>query len=243
MAIDSSNNVWVADASNNRVEEFNSSGTWIQSIPSGCADSSLPGCPASSANGMFSNSSSIAIDSSNNVWVADSNNNRIEEFNSSGTFIRSIGDPNPHTCETSPAGSPPACVSGAGNGQFYLGGGGGMAFDSSGNLWVSDTGNERVQEFNSTGTYIKKFGSYGSANGKLDYQGYLAVDPSGNIWIGDGGNNRVEEFSSSGSFMQSIGGPSPYTCETSPAGSVPACAAGTGSGQFNNPSQLAIGSR
>jgi len=119
-----------------------------------------------------------------------------------------------------------------------------LALDSSGNLWSPGGGggtgpNWAVIELNSSGTYT---GNYldkgdpscceGSANGLSYGAGAIAFDKSGNVWIIDPYNQRLEEFNSSGSFMQSVGGPAPYTCETSPA-SYPACAAGSGQGQFN----------
>lgn len=66
------------------------------------------------------------------------------------------------------------------------------------------------------GSYLNQFGSYGSANGHFSQIGYVAIDSGGNVWVTDEANNRVQEFNSSGTWLQSIGGPSPYTCETSP---------------------------
>ena len=81
----------------------------------------------------------------------------------------------------------------------------GIAFDSSGNLWVVDSGNNRVLEFKSPfsngesaslvigqptfGGYIGK-----TTAGGLNSPSYLAFDPSGNLWVTDQGNNRVLEF-------------------------------------------------
>jgi DNA-binding beta-propeller fold protein YncE len=68
-------------------------------------------------------------------------------------------------------------------------------FDSAGNLWVADGGNNRIVEFSSTGTYLGQFGSYGTGPGQFaDPQG-LAFDAAGNLWVADTDNNRLEEFS------------------------------------------------
>ena len=55
---------------------------------------------------------------------------------------------------------------GSGNGQFNLPTD--VAVDSSGDVWVSDEFNHRIQEFSSTGAYIRQFGSLGTGNGQLN---------------------------------------------------------------------------
>ncbi len=80
-----------------------------------------------------------------------------------------------------------------------------VAFDSSGNLWVADEGNNRVLEFAhpfksgelaSVVLGQSDFTSSASAtaqNGLNDPYG-VALDPAGNVWVADTGNNRVLEF-------------------------------------------------
>jgi RHS repeat-associated protein len=92
---------------------------------------------------------------------------------------------------------------GTGNGQFEQPGG--IAIDSSGNLWVLDTGNDRVEEFNSKGEYQKQFGFKGTGNGQFEKPSGLAIDSHGNIWVADSGNYRVQEFNSKGEYQQQFG--------------------------------------
>ena len=101
---------------------------------------------------------------------------------------------------------------GAGNGQ--LSHPGGMAIDASGNIWIADTQNNRIEEFSANGTYLSQFGSFGSGNGQFNAPYALAIDASGNIWVMDVGHGRVQEFSSSGAYLSQFGSP------------------GTGNGQF-----------
>lgn len=137
-------------------------------------------------SGQFKWAQGVTVDSSGNVWVADTFNNRVQEFNSSGTFVREFG------------------TTGTGNGQFKEPFG--IAINSEGNLWVTDAGNNRVQEFSSTGTYIKQFGTTGSGAGQLSWPNGITITPEGNIWVADTQNNRVEEFSSTGSYIRVAGG-------------------------------------
>jgi DNA-binding beta-propeller fold protein YncE len=51
-------------------------------------------------------------------------------------------------------------TSGSGNGQFN--GPAGMALDASGNVYVADLGNNRIQKFTGAGVYLTKWGTLGS---------------------------------------------------------------------------------
>ena len=239
LVIDSSGNFWVADSSNFRVEKFNSSGTFLMQFP--CASGQ---CSSGSANGQFGaqGPQQIAIDPvSGSLWVVDETYNRVEKFNSSGTYQTAVGSG--YQGAGGSVGS-----SGTTKGRFDVTWG--VAVDASGNVWVADFGGNRVQEFNSSGTYLGQIGCAGTnlcansaANGQFNGTDTVSFDSSGNMWVTDGNNQRVEEFNSSGTWLQSIGGPTPHTCETSPAGSSPACASGNGNGQFNTPNYIAISSQ
>src|SRR5438876_663229 len=85
---------------------------------------------------------------------------------------------------------------GTGNGQFknpsYV------AVDSSGNVYVADSGNNRIQKFNSDGTFITKWGSTGTADGQFRGPDGFAIDSSGNVYVADYGNNRIQVFAPKG---------------------------------------------
>jgi len=92
---------------------------------------------------------------------------------------------------------------GSGNGQFN--GPGGVAVDASGNVWVVDRGNNRLEKFNASGQYLSQFGSKGSGNGQFLEPRDVAVTSAGNIWVTDAGNGRLQEFNSSGAFIRQVG--------------------------------------
>lgn len=91
----------------------------------------------------------------------------------------------------------------SGNGQFNNPQG--IAIDSTGNIYVVDYGNYRVQKFDSSGTYITQWGSHGSGNGQFRDADGLAVDSSGNVYVADGGNYRVQKFTSDGTYLTQWG--------------------------------------
>ena len=142
-----------------------------------------------SGNGQFNRPVGVAVSpSSGDVYVTDPQNDRVEKFDSSGHYLSQIG------CASG------ACSSGSGNGQFN--GPVGVAVDpSSGDLYVTDRGNERVELFDSSGNYLSQFGCAsgacrsGSGNGQFFGLDSLAIDPSNDdVYVIDPGNNRVEKF-------------------------------------------------
>jgi YD repeat-containing protein len=107
----------------------------------------------------------------------------------------------PSATTQSSASSAPALVSeGAANGQLKKPDS--AAVDPKGDVWIADTGNNRVQEFSSSGEYLLKFGSGGTGNGQVKSPEGIAVDGKGNLWVADTGNNRVQEFSATGVYVK-----------------------------------------
>lgn len=101
----------------------------------------------------------------------------------------------------------------------------GLAVDASGNVWVCDSGNCRVQKFTSGGTYSAKFGSAGTGNGQFSASygpSGLAIDSGGNLWVCDELNHRVQKFTSAGTYSSKFG------------------TFGTGNGALNGPDSIAI---
>lgn len=70
----------------------------------------------------------------------------------------------------------------------------GIATDSSDNVYVADSENNRIQKFDSNGNFITKLGSYGDDNGQFVNPASIAIDSFGNLYITDLGNNRIEVF-------------------------------------------------
>ena len=237
-AIDSSANVWVTDWENNRIMKFS---------PAGVLLGAYGGYGPEAA--QFIHPWGIAINqSTGNVYVTDWGNNRVEEFSSSGTFIKAMGwgvkDNGNSEYQICTAGCK-AGIAGSGKGQFN--GPYGIAVDSSGDIWVADTGNNRVEEFNEKGELNEKkeplleFGSAGTGADQFNGPAGFAFS-GGNVYVSDQNNNRVQEFSSSGTFIKMFGwdvnsgGSEKLEVCTS---SCKAGTAGLGNGQFSDPRDLA----
>ncbi len=108
----------------------------------------------------------------------------------------------------------------AGDRQFKMPSG--VAADASGNVYVADTGNHRIQKFSPDGTFIAKWGSLGSGDGQFNWPTGIAIDGPGNIYVADAGNHRLQKFSPDGTFIAKWG------------------SLGTGNGQFNGPSGVTV---
>ena len=76
-----------------------------------------------------------------------------------------------------------------------------MAWDSAGNIYVSDGyGNSRVAKFDKNGKFIKSWGSTGAEPGQFNALHGIALDAQGNVYVADTGNKRIQVFDGDGNF-------------------------------------------
>ena len=71
-----------------------------------------------------------------------------------------------------------------------------LAVDSQKRVYVTDPEGYRVLIFNSDGTYIGRFGTFGSGATNLGLPNGIVIDAQDNIYIADAGNNRILKFTS-----------------------------------------------
>lgn len=81
----------------------------------------------------------------------------------------------------------------------------GIAVDSQGNVYVADTGNNRIQKFDPEGRVLAVWGKPGSGDGALRAPTAIAFDHRGNAYVADRDNDRIEKFGPGGQFLASIG--------------------------------------
>ena len=102
------------------------------------------------------------------------------------------------------------------------------AVDASGNVYVVEGGNLRVQKFDSSGNFLRawgedvviggttgfeictvaancKPGTPGTLGGELNNPTGIGVDAAGNVYVADASNNRVQKFDSNGNFISAWG--------------------------------------
>ena len=189
VAVDSAGNLYIADTNNNRIRKVTTAGIISTVAGNGTYfGGGGDGGPATSA--QLSNPSSVAIHSEGNLYIADTYNNRIRKVTTAGT-ISTV----------------------AGNGTVgYSGDGGvatsaqlyspwGIAVDSAGNLYISDTYNNRIRKVTTAGTISTVagggnggFGDGGPATlAQLYYPSDVAITPAGSIYIADYYNDRIRK--------------------------------------------------
>jgi DNA-binding beta-propeller fold protein YncE len=76
---------------------------------------------------------------------------------------------------------------------------------ANGHVWVADTHNSNLREFQADGTFIRTFGKQGSATGSLNWPTALAFDAAGNMYVADSSNNRIQSFTPSLAFRWAYG--------------------------------------
>src|ERR1700757_955865 len=219
IAVDAQNNVSVLDNQTLKVQKFSNDGTTFLGSwggQSGTGDGQF----ATTAGGPFD----LVIDGAGFAYVSDPGNQRIQRWQivsnsttgviQTATFVgwlgrctsgsgcdvvhqRSIG----FTCTAATCSAPSP---GSSAGQFMNPTG--LALDASGDLFVADSINNRVQEFSAAGAFMRQFGSQGMLPGELRTPMDIAVSPLGDLYVADFRNERIAKFSSSGVFELEFGG-------------------------------------
>ncbi|MGA7236592.1 MAG: hypothetical protein WBY44_12980 [Bryobacteraceae bacterium] len=177
--------IYIADTGNQRIRELLPDGTITTVAGNGGQGPGGDGGAATSA--QLNLPTGVTLDAAGNVYIADQGNNRVREVATNGTISTlagsaayGIGDGGPATAALLDA---PYSV----------------AVDAAGNVYLSDTGHNRVREV-SNGTittlagtgnccYAGDGGPAGSA--QLNAPGALLVDSSGRVYVADAGNNAV----------------------------------------------------
>jgi hypothetical protein len=219
IALDPEGHVWIADTGNNRAEEFSGTGTYLTKIggafksPQGIAVNSegyvfvtntgeskiLEYRPeefegeryysllrtfgtAGTGEEQFKEPQDLAAGAEGTLYVLDTGNNRVDEYTVKGEekpkHVRNFGK------------------EGTGTGQLKASHG--ITTDSAGDVYVADSGNNRIEEFGPTGTFIQAFGKEGTTEGKLKTPGAVAIDPENDAWIADTANSNVQEWTPNG---------------------------------------------
>ncbi len=205
VALDSGNNLYIADTGNNVIREIVAATGKIGTIagngtPGYTGDNGLP------TSAELDEPYGVTVDSIGNLYIADSNNSVVREVSVATGDIATI----------------------AGNGtRGYAGDGAaatsaelyypiGIAADSSGNVYIADYDNNRVREVSAATSNIITVAGNGTDNyggdgraatgAGLYYPAGIATDSSGNLYIADTGNNVVRKVAAATGDISTVAG-------------------------------------
>ena len=190
VAVDNDDNIYVADQQNNRIQKFTAGGQFIASVGSK-GDQPL----------QFTNPVGIGFNNKNKkLYICDQSNHRVQILNTDLTFHASFGS------------------RGSANAQFLncLH----AAFDSGGNVYITDYFNNRIQVFTPEGKFLREIKA--TPKGSVPNAYAIAIDSSDNVYVSERANHCVHIFNSRGKFLTSFG------------------STGTKEGQFDGPYGLHI---
>ncbi len=221
LAVDSRGFVYVADSGNYKMKKFNPSGKLVGHTGS-----------EGDGPGQFRKASGLALDSAGRVFVLDEKKGTLQIFaceQGDGSPLPAASPLPSLSREGDVAGEASGLVfrkrlwglsgdslvamevlggrrlggQGSGPGQFRSARG--ITVDESGNFWIADTGNDRLQKFSIEGNLLHVIGKSGSGEGEFRSPSGIAVTPKGNIAVADTGNSRVQVFSPKGLFLGAFG--------------------------------------
>ncbi|MBZ5623094.1 MAG: hypothetical protein LAQ69_30880 [Acidobacteriia bacterium] len=221
IVVDPAGNLLITDQTNNIVIQVTPSGVLTVVAGKGRPTGSFSGDGGPAIDASFDTPQGIAMDAAGNLFVADTGNCRIRKIAPSG-IISTV----------------------AGTGTFgYAGDGGpatkatlkkpgGIAVDSAGNLYLTDSMANRVRKVTPDGIITTVAGNGNSgfsgdggpatgASLHLDWSsGGLAVDAAGNLYIADFWNNRIRKVAPDGTISTVAGGGSNRYGDNIPATSA-----------------------
>ncbi len=186
LTVDSTNNLFVADFSNNTIRKITTSGVVTTVAGTAGSGGSADGTGAAA---QFYGPEYVAIDAANSLYVTDTINRTIRKITPAGTVTTLAGTPGVYGSED---GTGPSA-------QFYNPNG--LAVDNNGNLYVADGGNHIIREISPTGV-VTTVGGKASVIGSADGLGTaadfnrptgIAIDPAGNLYIADYDNHSIRK--------------------------------------------------
>ncbi len=173
IAVDSDGNAYVADTFNHVVRRITPDGRDTVFAGTGVPGYAGDGGPAAAA--LLQNPAGLCFDSRQNLYIADSGNHVIRKVTPEGGI-------------TTVAGRGEASFGGDGGPAVdaLLNTPGAMAADAGGNLYIADTGNERIRKVDARGVI--------ETIAELDEPAGVAVDAAGTVYVADRGNGLIRKL-------------------------------------------------
>ncbi len=186
IARDAAGNLFIADTGNHRIRRVTVDGRISTYAGNGTAGFGGDGAAASAA--QLNNPSGLVMDGDGNLYVSDSGNHRVRRITPGGTISSVAG--------TGTAGN---AGDGGAASSAQLSYPIGLAIDTAGNLYVADSGNNRVRRFAPGGSMATM------PTGSLNSPQGVAVDLAGNLYAADLYNHRIQKLDAKGAISTVAG--------------------------------------
>ena len=200
VALDGSGNLYIADTGNHRIRKVDTSGNISTTAGAGAS-----GDGGAATSATLSLPEGVALDGSGNLYIADEGNHRVRKVDTSGNI---------------------STVAGTGISGFSSDGGAatsarlsfprGVALDGSGNLYIADSGNNRIRKVDATTGNISTVAGTGTAGSGGDggmatsatlNQPYgVALDGVGNLYIAEYFGNRIRRVDATTGNISTVAG-------------------------------------
>lgn len=225
VAVDSAGNIYIADSSNNLIEKITTDGNLI--VIAGGGEFVPTTASQLATNVKLNEPTGVIVDSVGNIYIADSSNNFIEKI-TSGNLSVIAGSK-----LILPKKIPQQATS------LLLGNPKGVALDSTGNVYITDTNNSFIEKITTDGSLNIIAGDGSSAptyssqlatNVQLGNPSGITVDSIGNIYVADTNNNFIEKITNGNLTVIAGDGTNYATINKEPSNTI----------QLNNPQGVAV---
>jgi len=209
VVFDSAGNMYIADSGNNIIRKVTAS---TGNISTYAGDFNTPGYRGDGGSATkvgvgLNDPVAVAMDAAGNLYIADTNNHAIRKVTASSGIITTL------------AGNGTSGFSGDGRSALLaqLFAPKGVAVDAAGNVYISDTLNNRIRVVAPNGIINTVVGTGAAAYtgdgglaaaATLNHPAGLSLDSAGNLYIADNGNNVIRQYappSAAGGSLPAIG--------------------------------------
>jgi hypothetical protein len=213
IASDGHGSMYVADAGNDRIQQFSKDGTLIRQWGGSGTDP-----------GQLQDPAGVCVGPDGLVYVAEFYNNRVQVFDAEGSPVRMFGSAelsapsgvaldsngnvyvsefyNHRVSKFDPEGN---FVTSWGTGESAMGPWG-IAVDEQDRVYVPAWSDGRIDVFDTDGNVLESWGTPGTDPGQLYYPCTVTIGPDENVYVGEYADGRVLEFTPDGDFITQFGG-------------------------------------